>query len=335
MVAARFPIRLLALDIDGTLVGEDLVIPPRTRAAVAEASARGVAVALVTGRIASSARGFSETLGLTGPLVACQGALIRQLPLPGDPHLGRLLHHDPLPAAVVREVCGWVLEQGMKVHLNHLERLVLRSDDPRAADYSAFVGGRVLLVPDLLDWIRHPVTKVVAVGEPPLAIEVGALARDVFAGRAEAVVSHPRFLEFLAPGVSKGRAIRWLARRFGVPLEQAMAIGDQYNDLEMIAEVGHGVAMPSAPAEVRAVARHVAPPLADEGAASMIEELVLRHRSGVGRSRLTKERPPVGATADAHAGTRVPPHRSGIGLVPAGERSGATTGDPSPAVRRP
>ena len=58
-------------------------------------------------------------------------------------------------------------------------------------------------------------------------------------------ISHPRFLEFVAPGVSKGRAIRWLARRLGVPLGATLAIGDQWNDLEMLAEVGHGAAMPT------------------------------------------------------------------------------------------
>jgi hypothetical protein len=99
-----------------------------------------------------------------------------------------------------------------------------------------------------------------------------------FAGRADVTISHPRFMEIVAPGVSKGRAVRWLARRHGIPLEQVMAIGDQRNDLEMIAAVGHGVAMAGAPAEVIAAARYVAPPIEEEGAAQMIERLVLARR---------------------------------------------------------
>jgi hypothetical protein len=96
-----------------------------------------------------------------------------------------------------------------------------------------------------------------------------------FAGLADVTISHPRFLEFVAPGVSKGRAIRWLARRLGIPLGATLAIGDQWNDLEMLAEVGHGAAMPTAPAAVRAVARYVAPPVGAEGVAALIESLVL------------------------------------------------------------
>ena len=70
-------------------------------------------------------------------------------------------------------------------------------------------------------------------------------------------------------------AIRWLARRLRVPLGQCMAAGDQYNDLEMISEVGHGIAMPSAPAAVQAAAQFVAPPVAEQGAAQMIERIAL------------------------------------------------------------
>jgi hydroxymethylpyrimidine pyrophosphatase-like HAD family hydrolase len=66
----------------------------------------------------------------------------------------------------------------------------------------------------------------------------------------------------------------------GIPLEQTMAIGDQFNDLEMIEAGGHGVAMPSAPPEVQAIARYIAPAVADEGAAQVIEALVLPGRDG-------------------------------------------------------
>jgi hypothetical protein len=88
-------------------------------------------------------------------------------------------------------------------------------------------------------------------------------------------ISHPRFLEFIAPGVSKGVALEWLARRAGVPLARTMAVGDQWNDLEMLRAAGHGVAMPSAPAEVRAAARYLAPPVDEQGAAQLIEALIL------------------------------------------------------------
>ncbi len=282
-VDARLPIRLVVLDLDGTLIGEDFGIGPRTRSAVRKALGRGVEVAIATGRMPSSAMVFAGPLGLRAPLIGYQGALIRTMPKPGR-KLGRILVHTPLSAAVAREVIAWARLRGLDPHLNHLERFIIRADDPMLDDYSRFTGARAVLVPDY-DAIDHPVTKILAPGDEAVVAAALAEGRRAFAGRAMVTISHPRFLEFAAAGVSKGRAVRWLARRLGVPLEQTMAIGDERNDLDMIAAVGHGVAMPTAPSEVRSVARYVAPPLEDEGAAQMIEALVLAGREAPANAR--------------------------------------------------
>lgn len=307
-VTPDLPIRLVALDIDGTLVGDDLVIGARTATAIRAAMDRDVAVSLVTGRMVSSALRFAQELGLTGPLVGYQGGLIRAMPELDSRRLGRLLMHTPLSAPAAREIVLWTRDQGLDPHLNHLERFILRADDPKADDYSAFMGARAELVPDLVAAIRHPVTKVLAVGEPPLPAELAVAARERFTGTADVTISHPRFLEFVAPGVSKGRAIRWLARRLGVGLGATLAVGDQWNDLEMLAEVGHGAAMPTAPAGVQAVARYIAPPLEDEGVAVLIEQLVLARPSDALRAsrRLAAEARERRAAPEAHERRAVP-----------------------------
>jgi Cof subfamily protein (haloacid dehalogenase superfamily) len=298
------PIELVALDIDGTIVGDDLQVGPDTRAAIRAARSRGVIVTLITGRMVASAVRFARELELDAPLVGYQGALIREMPPAGSTRVGRLLVHTPLKADVARDVVRWTRSVGLDPHLNHLERFIVRADDPRANEYSAFLGKPPLLQDDLVGSIRHGVTKVMAAGEPPLPSEVAAEARARFAGRAEVTISHPRFIEFVAPGVSKGRAVRYLARRLGVPLGAVLAVGDQWNDLEMLLEVGHGTAMPSAPAEVRAAARYIAPPLEDEGVARIIEMLVLASPASVRASadRLAGEAD-VARSPDGAAGT--------------------------------
>jgi Cof subfamily protein (haloacid dehalogenase superfamily) len=293
----RFPIRLLALDLDGTLIGPDLRVWPRTRAAILAAVGAGVHVALATGRMATSAQPFAAELGLHDPVIAYQGALVRAAP-PAVGRLGRLIYHRPLPAEVARETIRWTRERGFAPHLNHLERFIIPDGDPRTDDYSAFLGAQAEIVPDLERWIRRPVSKVLAVGPTDAPLAFLEAARAHFAGRAEVTVSHPEFLEFLAPGVSKGQAVRWLARRLRIPLEQTLAIGDQYNDLEMISAAGHGVAMPSAPPAVQGAARYIAAPLADEGAAEIIELLVLAGHGAPGNV----ERLRSGGAAGAGAG---------------------------------
>jgi Cof subfamily protein (haloacid dehalogenase superfamily) len=275
---SRSRIRLVALDLDGTLIGDDLLLRPRTVATIRAVVASGVHVALVTGRMTSSALPYARELGLQAPLVGLQGALVREMPAPGSTRLGRLLLHRPLAPEVARDAIGWCRAQGLTPHVNHLERMVIAAGDDSAEDYSRWNFGRVVVVPDLGAWIRRPVTKIISVAPPPRAATLLPSARAHFGGRAEVTVSHPMFLEFLAPGVNKALAVRFLARRLGVDLGDTLAIGDQLNDREMIAEVGTGVAMGGSPEAVRAVARIVAPPLSEDGAAQVLEEIVLGRR---------------------------------------------------------
>ena len=275
MVEPALPIRLIALDIDGTLVGDDLVIGARTLNTIGEARRRGIAVSLVTGRMAASAVPFAEALGLTGPIVSQQGALVRAMPVPGSKPLGRLLYHRPLRPEVTVDIVKWCLERDLTPHFNYLERMIVGANEERLEEFRLFVGDRLRIVPDISALAHSSATKVVAMGEGHHSLDILEEGRADFAGRAEVTLSHPRFLEFMAPGVSKGLGVRWLARRLRVPLSQCLAIGDQYNDLEMISEVGHGVAMASAPAAVQAAARYLAPPVGEEGAAQMIERIAL------------------------------------------------------------
>ena len=203
-----------------------------------------------------------------------------------DPRLGRILAHRPLAADAAREVIAWARSVGLEPHVNHLERFVIQRDDPRAEDYSSLLGARAEMVDDLGAWLRFPISKVISVAaaDDPIPESILAEGRRRFAGVAEVTISHPRFLEFLAPGVSKLVGVRHLARRAGVPLGRVLAVGDQFNDLEMIAGVGHGAAMPTAPDPVRAAARYIAPPVGQEGAAELIEQLVLASPEGAARN---------------------------------------------------
>jgi Cof subfamily protein (haloacid dehalogenase superfamily) len=299
-----FPIGLIALDLDGTLIGEDLVLGKRTIRAIATARDRGIAVSIVTGRMTTSALPFARTLGLVDPIVAYQGALVRALPPPeADPRLGRILAHRPLAPDAAREVIAWAKGVGLEPHVNHLERFVIQADDPRAEDYSAFLGARAEVVEDLATWLRFPISKVIAVApaSDPIPEAILAEGRRRFEGRAGVTISHPRFLEFLQPGVSKLVGVRHLARRAGVPLGRVLAVGDQFNDLEMIAGVGHGAAMTGAPEAVRQAARYLAGPVGDEGTAVLIEELALAEPASAARAADALARDHQRALADNDA----------------------------------
>ncbi len=277
-MSGDLPVRLLALDLDGTLVGRDLVIRPRVVRAVRSAIESGVVVTIATGRMYRSSLPYAESLGLVAPIICYQGAYVRDLPK-ADGSPGEVLLHRTMPGSIAIEAIRWARDRGFDPHVNIDDRLVMQAGETTAEDYERLSGIGAEFVPDLPAAISGPVTKVLAVGTAPLPEAWLPEARSVFENRAQVTVSHPRYLEWNAPGVTKGAAVRWLAERLGIALAQTMAIGDQYNDAEMLAEVGHGVAMGDSPEPVRAAARHVTAPFAEDGAALAIESIVLRREA--------------------------------------------------------
>jgi HAD superfamily hydrolase (TIGR01484 family) len=290
---------MLALDIDGTLIGPDMELSPRLIAALGACVERGVRVSLATGRMPSSAVVFANRLGLVEPIIGHQGAIVRAMPsaaaTASDPEpdpesrrgrIGRILSHQPMAPDVIADAVRWCYAKGLNPHINTVERMIVAEGDPNFADYSAYLGRDAETVKDLAADIRTPMSKVIAVGEPGLPMALIEEARRLFAGRASPTVSHPRFLEFVAPGVSKGRAVAWLAHRAGIPMGQVLAMGDALNDVEMIADAGHGAAMATAPVEVRRVARYVTAPVAQDGVAALIEALVLAPRDEARRTMM-------------------------------------------------
>ena len=241
------------------------------------ARARGVAVTLITGRMVSSALRFARELDLTAPIVGYQGGLIREMPAAGLDAARAAAHPHAAPARRSRATSSlWTRAAGPRP-AREPPRAVHPPRGRPAGRRLHGVHGRprptsrtTCRVDPAPGHQGHGRRRAAA---PDRGRAAGPGPRSP--GVADVTISHPQFLEFVAPGVSKGRAVRWLARRLGVALGAILAIGDQWNDIEMLAEVGHGAAMPTAPVEVQAVARYIAPPLAEEGVARMIESLVL------------------------------------------------------------
>ena len=102
MITTR--IRLIALDLDGTLVGTNLTISPRVREAIAHARERGTEITIVTGRMFAAAKPFAQTLGIMGPLVCYQGAAIFEA------STGKVLRETPVHQDVTRTVLAWAEE---------------------------------------------------------------------------------------------------------------------------------------------------------------------------------------------------------------------------------
>lgn len=263
-------IQLLALDLDGTLMGDDLVISPRVRRAIATSQEHGVVVTLATGRMFDVTLAFAQDLGITAPLICYQGGLIQA------PDSNAPLYRVTMDSALVHEVLEWRAQRGWHIALYADDDIFVTEQRYPEDFYRALLGERLVWVDDLFSVLeQHEPVKFLLVAEPPEADRIEAEVRHRFEGRIEVVRSHAMFVEGNPLGVSKGDALQRLATHLGIPQAQVIAVGDQGNDADMIAWAGIGVAMGDGSPSVKAIADWIAPPLAEDGAAVAIERFVL------------------------------------------------------------
>ena len=133
-----------------------------------------------------------------------------------------------------------------------------------------------IIVPSLREaFAFSPATKAVAIDDPPRAAEMAALFKERLGSHAYVTRSYPEFVEILDPRVDKGEALRFVAERLGVAMADVAAIGDSWNDAPLLEAAGFGIAMGSAPDELRAVAKAVVGDVQHDGVAEALERYVL------------------------------------------------------------
>jgi Cof subfamily protein (haloacid dehalogenase superfamily) len=282
------PVRLVAIDMDGTLLpnlGRE--VSPRTVRALKAAQNAGITVAIATGRRAAFTAPLLEGLGLRAdtPLITSNGAVTRTL----DGHTVDRCH---LKSQVARGLCTLLRPFGA---------MVLTFDRPGRGELVLEdleqVHGRIALWieanRDAIEVVKplelalidgeDPIQGMVAGGVSRMREAEKALRASQWAGLCECVrTEYPArdlsILDLMPPGVSKGWALEKLAVRLGVDRGQTMAIGDNWNDVDMLEWAGQGVMMGNAAGELRAMAGtrgwKQAPPNDQDGVAVVLETVV-------------------------------------------------------------
>jgi len=263
-------IQLVALDIDGTLMSDDLLISPRVRRAIAAAQESRVVVTLATGRMFDFVTPFARDLDIIAPLICYQGGLIQT----SDSDVP--LYRATMEPALVREVLEWQAQRGTRLVLYAGDDVFLTERRHPDTFYHYMLGERLVWVDDLSAVLeRHEPIKFIVFVEPCEADSIKIELQRRFEGRMELTRSHEIVVEGNPPGVSKGDALRRLAAHLDIPQTEVMAIGDQDNDILMVAWAGVGVAMGNGSPAVKAAADWIAPPLEEDGVAAAIEHFVL------------------------------------------------------------
>jgi Cof subfamily protein (haloacid dehalogenase superfamily) len=275
-------VRLIALDIDGTLLNSNWQLPEANRAAIAEASRRGIEVALVTGRRYDFAMPVAEKLDAPLTMIVNNGALIRSKS--GETHLRHLL---PKQTAlhVLQATAPWREGAAVIFDRPRENQLMLESLDPddslRYAYYSRnrqFIGIAKPLESCLTE---DPLQVMFSDGVEAMRDAEAVLREAEFADEyAIAVTSYENrdfgMIDIIPPNISKGTTLaEWAAIR-GIAREEILAVGDNHNDLEMLAFAGIPVVMANGVPELKAYGWHETRSNDEGGVAAAIEQFALR-----------------------------------------------------------
>lgn len=275
------PYRLLACDIDGTLLDETSALRPETVRAVRRAAEAGLRVVLCSGRSYRQAKPFADALGLVEPLIVVGGAMVRHS-VTAEIWEMRTFPSPGVAARLVRLITAERLAVLATVHGHpEGEYLVLRGepadafDEPRMRAHPGifhFVGSAEEL--DLTHALRVTVNAT-----PGHFAAVRAAMETELAGQVRHHVIHAPdvkypLMEIFPPAVHKWTAVESVAGRFGVSVAEIIAVGDDANDLEMVRGAGLGVAMGNAIPELRAAADRVIGRHSENGLARFLDEVI-------------------------------------------------------------
>jgi Cof subfamily protein (haloacid dehalogenase superfamily) len=270
-------IRLVILDIDGTIAGENNDISQVVQETVQAVRGQGIQVAIATGRMFHSALRFHQRLALELPLMAYQGALIQ------DPKTGQIHRHLTLAKPTALELLDYFEQveyrEALSIHAYINDRLYVRELTPETELYRDRTSVTIFPVGDLHPLLaQHEPTKLLALSHS--ADHIDALYTDLRTRYQPHEVyltkSIATFFEATNPLVNKGTAVQYVAEELlGLQPHQVLAIGDNFNDVEMLQYAGIGIAMGNAPDGVKAAADWVAPEVTMDGAAIALTQLLL------------------------------------------------------------
>ncbi len=268
--------KMLVTDMDYTLLNKEKKVSDRNREALRRAMEKGVHMVVATGRIYTSARIYAKLLGLDTPIIASNGALIKDA--------SKTIFRDILSQDTVREMLRLCHKYGVYCHFfteNTIYSEKLINVSLRYTEWNKYMGEedqvRIRIVDDgeeIVEAAKSEVLKAVVFDDDDEKIQK---QRDgiMETGIVSVSQSMKHNLEVMNKGVTKGNAVRILAQMYGINREEIIAIGDNENDISMIEYAGLGIAMGNAEEILKRAADHVTGDYQEDGVAEAIEKFIL------------------------------------------------------------
>lgn len=263
-------IRLLALDIDGTLTNQLHSVSDANIAAIRRAQEAGVFVTVATGRGHLASRSILDALGVCGPVIHYGGAWILEEPSE------RTLRISPLEPDIVREVLLLARDLKTTAQLYRGDTVIAERESPFSARYTSRFHLPFIVEPRASEMTFTDVPKMLMLTTAEREEEILSACEERLGGRAGISRSQSGFIEINCPGVNKGVGLSYAAELVGVPREECAAMGDSYLDMEMLRWAGLGVCVDNGVEAARDCADLIVPACDENGVAYFIDHFILR-----------------------------------------------------------
>ncbi|MDR0269813.1 Cof-type HAD-IIB family hydrolase [Paenibacillus sp.] len=261
--------KLIAIDIDDTLINDDKEVTPGTQQALEQAVAKGAIVTLATGRAYASAQAIARQTGLNVPIITYQGALIKNL------MDEKVLFERYVPKEAGRKLFEYCIGHNLHLQVYIDDKLYAREENQKLKDYSNLNGTPYFIEPDFEKLVAQNTPKMLIIDEPDYLDTLIPVFRELLGPEVHITKSKPHFLEIMHHEGTKGHALTFLAKHFDVDMSETMALGDSWNDHEMLEAAGLGVAMGNAIQGLKDIANYVTLSNNEDGVKAAIEKFVL------------------------------------------------------------
>ena len=254
--------KILFTDLDGTLLDNKSNITALCKEAAASAFAAGKQVVLCSGRTWKSLDSFEKELGIHGKNrygIAFNGGLVYETS--GK----KILFSQPMENSVGVSVVNELKKLDADILMYAGETLYAEHETEMNAGYSRHVNIPIQYIPDLTE-IKSEIMKIIVKGEYSHLSNIEKITAPLFAGKCNVFFSSSTLIEYAHLNTHKGAGLKFLCGHLNIPIEESIAMGDQANDIEMLAEAGLGIAVSNAPDDVKAAADVVLPISNDEEA---------------------------------------------------------------------
>lgn len=268
--------KLIALDMDGTLLNEDKVVSEKNKEALKKAKELGVYVVLASGRPIDGLLKFLEELNLLGEddyVLSYNGCLVQKT------KTREAVCDVTLKGRDLKYLKKLADEAGLNIHAFSKEKGLITPKENKYTTYEAHHNGIDFHIDDFKD-IKddEDIIKVMMIDEPEILDEgMKKLPNEVYE-KYSVAKSAPFFLEFFNKEASKGIGVKLLADHLGIKREEVIAVGDEMNDFSMIEYAGLGVAMGNACEKIKEIANFVTDTNDNDGVAKVVEEFIIKER---------------------------------------------------------